>query len=478
MIRIFYILLISVLSCSAAEVPLDESLPYTDAAWFWTYNDYKLPIFNRNLSGKYITIGGEKFNHGICGHTCFSMVYNINDTAKGFQTLAGIEDKDDPRDIARKDTIVPTIIIVILADREEVFRREVKLGEPPVPVRVDLRGRSQLEIRAETGKGNTSHRFRPVFGNPLFITPNPTALKDALTKERQKRDTAFAVKIKYPSAPSWKNIRIEKIKWQGYENCYRVNNGRIEAIFTPECGGRILFFSGTDGNNLLLKNQSRNTAYDYLRGRTGDFAGGHFMRLLPRNYFTPAEPLLEHFPFEISFPSEGVISMRSQSSPVMLVSYEYRFEIKPGKAGIEISNVVTNTAPFARRLGVWSVTRLENTNLNSISMPAPEKIIQSVNEKGAADLKKQKETFFFRLNNKFSPDMLLEFICWSNPMKLLAEFNNGKKLEIRYSELEKNAGIIHVYAAKNLAELEGHGEISMMQPGESCVMKEEWMLID
>ena len=95
------------LGLCGGEITRSQDLPYTDASWFWTYDGYKQAQFNKNLSDNTISIGRQTYPEGICGHTNFSLVYNVNSQAEEFSCLIGVEDEDHPDDIARGDTITP-----------------------------------------------------------------------------------------------------------------------------------------------------------------------------------------------------------------------------------------------------------------------------------------------------------------------------------------------------------------------------------
>ena len=84
---------------SAAEVSLTE-LPATVSRAFWTWNGTGLPLVNRNLSGGTILIGGTRFPHGICGHTPFSNIYELNGSADSFSGLVDLSSTNTTSEIS------------------------------------------------------------------------------------------------------------------------------------------------------------------------------------------------------------------------------------------------------------------------------------------------------------------------------------------------------------------------------------------
>ena len=46
-------------------------------------------------------------------------------------------------------------------------------------------------------------------------------------------------------------VKIEKIAWQGWANCYRISNGEVEAVVTTDVGPRVMRFGFVGGQNLF-----------------------------------------------------------------------------------------------------------------------------------------------------------------------------------------------------------------------------------
>ena len=46
-------------------------------------------------------------------------------------------------------------------------------------------------------------------------------------------------------------VKVEKIEYKGWHNCYRVSNGEVELVVTGDVGPRIIRFGFVGGQNLL-----------------------------------------------------------------------------------------------------------------------------------------------------------------------------------------------------------------------------------
>ena len=208
---------------SAAEVSLTE-FPATVSRAFWTWNGTGLPLANRNLSGGTILIGGTRFPYGICGHTPFSNIYELNGSVDSFSAEIGVEATDHPKDPIQPGDPIPQVTFQFFADFREIFRKRCALGDSPFPVRFDLTGIRHFEIRAKASGGRTSHRCRTAIGNPVFHTAAPQRLKQVLREQAGWRMEP----VSYPAAPEWKNIRIEKIRYGNYSGAYRIRTASYE----------------------------------------------------------------------------------------------------------------------------------------------------------------------------------------------------------------------------------------------------------
>src|SRR5438067_8989288 len=67
-------------------------------------------------------------------------------------------------------------------------------------------------------------------------------------------------------------VKIEKVAYQGWPNCYRVSNGEVELIITSDIGPRIMRFAFAGGQNLFKE-------YPETLGKSGEkkwqLRGGH-----------------------------------------------------------------------------------------------------------------------------------------------------------------------------------------------------------
>ena len=73
-------------------------------------------------------------------------------------------------------------------------------------------------------------------------------------------------------------VKVEKIAWKGWPNCYRVTNGEVELIVTSDVGPRVMHYSLAGGRNVLKE-------FDGQLGKSGEkeyqLRGGHRLWVAP-----------------------------------------------------------------------------------------------------------------------------------------------------------------------------------------------------
>lgn len=433
------------LPLAAADLSLTE-VPATDARAFWTWNGISRPLRNRNLSGGTIRIGTREFAKGLCGHTPFSNIYRLDGLADEFRAEIGVEANDHEKDPILPGDPLPKVTFRFFADFREVFRRECALGESPVPVRLDLRGIRHFEIQAKASGGRTSHRCRTALGNPVFRTGDPERLIRHLNEQVFHPQGTFIT----PSAPNWKEIPIRNIRFRESASAFKIRNRTMELIVVPERGGRILHLSPPGGENLLAQERPCPRERERIRGGYPDGTSGHFLRPLPPPSLLPDDPVLETLPYSVEFPAEGTVLLRSGKSPVHDIAAEYRIQIHSDF--LIIDNTIRNTAPIARELGVWSLTRIDPSRLRVI------RITDGKNGKARtispAQLNPERE------------------ISVSGPVRMEAEFRDGTILVLR---AEKAAGV-KFFRSGTFLELEFLGFRQVLAPGGTVSLRERWEL--
>src|SRR5947207_1867819 len=98
-------------------------------------------------------------------------------------------------------------------------------------------------------------------------------------------------------------VKIEKTKYKGWENCYRVSNDEIELIVTGDVGPRIIRFGFVGGQNLFKEfaEQLGKSGEDKFQLRGGD-----------RVWKAPEDPVAtwapDNVPIEVRVTPTGLVA--------------------------------------------------------------------------------------------------------------------------------------------------------------------------
>jgi hypothetical protein len=138
-------------------------------------------------------------------------------------------------------------------------------------------------------------------------------------------------------------IKIEKISYAGWQNCYRIDNSIVEVIATSDVGPRIISFGFKGKENLFYENPAE-------LGKTGGDTwvayGGHRLwlspELLKRTYYP------DNFPVEVKTLSDGV-QLTSPLEKTTGIQKMIEIRVEANEPKVHVKHYITN-------LGMWPVT--------------------------------------------------------------------------------------------------------------------------
>jgi alpha-galactosidase len=162
------------------EVPLSAILNIRQAD-----NEHARPALDQNARNEPLRIANQEFAKGIGTEVDTRIAIDLGGTIR-FTALAGI-DNASPEDV--------TVLFEIFADGQSVWRREIRRGDAPRALDLDMRGRKQL-VLVTADLGNAYSRSlanwaeatllvegdqpnsvlpAPVVETPMILTPPPPA---------------------------------------------------------------------------------------------------------------------------------------------------------------------------------------------------------------------------------------------------------------------------------------------------------------
>ncbi|MCS6953465.1 MAG: hypothetical protein RMK57_15150 [Bryobacterales bacterium] len=145
-------------------------------------------------------------------------------------------------------------------------------------------------------------------------------------------------------------VRIEKISYQGWPNCYRVSNGEVELVVTGDVGPRILRYAFVGERNFFKE-------YPEMMGKSGEkqwmIRGGH------RLWRAPEDPkltyALDNDPVKIDVRGSVLIATQPVEA---LTGIEKQIEVRLAARGtaVEVVHRMRNTLRRPQEFAAWALT--------------------------------------------------------------------------------------------------------------------------
>jgi hypothetical protein len=147
---------------------------------------------------------------------------------------------------------------------------------------------------------------------------------------------------------------VEKIKWRGWENVYRIWNETVQIFVLADVGPRIIWYGFNDGENILHE-----AAPD--TGLTGGsefrLYGGHRLWVSPevdRTYFPDNKPVaVDEHGARVRFTAP-----LEDTAPGTNLQKELEIELGPTGSRVRLVHRVTNHDQAATELSAWAPTMM------------------------------------------------------------------------------------------------------------------------
>jgi len=148
------------------------------------------------------------------------------------------------------------------------------------------------------------------------------------------------------------DVKVEKVEYKGWRNCYRVSNGEVELIATSDVGPRVIRFGFVGGQNLFKEftEQLGKSGEDKFQLRGGD-----------RVWKAPEDPVAtwapDNVPVEISVTRNGLIA-RAPVEPLTHLRKEIEIRMADRGTDVTVVHRVTNESLFPLEYSAWALTMM------------------------------------------------------------------------------------------------------------------------
>ncbi len=147
-------------------------------------------------------------------------------------------------------------------------------------------------------------------------------------------------------------VRIEKIEYKGWPNCYRVSNGEVELVVTSDVGPRIMRYAFVGGQNLFKE-------YAEQLGKSGEkdyqLRGGHRLWVAPETLATSWA--LDNVPVHIEIRGD-VLEATEPVEPTTGLQKQIVVRMDATGTGVEVVHRLKNTTPWTLEYAPWAMSMM------------------------------------------------------------------------------------------------------------------------
>lgn len=148
------------------------------------------------------------------------------------------------------------------------------------------------------------------------------------------------------------DVKVDKIGYKGWRNCYRVSNNEVELIVTGDVGPRVIRFGFVGEQNLFKEftEQLGKSGEEKFQLRGGD-----------RVWKAPEDPVATWAPdnvaVEISITGSGLIA-RAPVEPLTHLRKEIEIRMAASGTDVEVIHRITNQSLFPLEYSAWALTMM------------------------------------------------------------------------------------------------------------------------
>ena len=278
-------------------------------------------------------------------------------------------------------------------------------------------------------------------------------------------------------------VRVEKIDYKGWPNCYRVTNGEIEAVVTGDVGPRIIRFGFVGGQNLFKE-------FSDQIGKKGEadfqLRGGHRLWKAPEDPVASWAP--DNVPVEITVTKNGLVALEPVE-PLTKLQKEIAIEMAETGTSVTVRHRLLNRGLFPLEYAPWALTMMAPGGMAITGFPPRGKHPQQLEATNPlvmwayTDLSdpRWKFTRKYMMLRQDPANAEPQKLGLFNPNTWVAYVLNG---EMFLKQTKADAALPHpdfgcsfeTFTNNEFLEIETLGPLSKVLPGGSATHVEHWSL--
>ena len=147
-------------------------------------------------------------------------------------------------------------------------------------------------------------------------------------------------------------MKVEKVEYKGWHNCYRVSNGEVEVIVTGDVGPRVIRYGFVGGQNFFKEyaEQMGGTGEEKFQLRGGD-----------RVWKAPEDPIAtwapDNVPVDVQVSATSLLA-RESVEPLTGLQKEIEVRMAASGTGVTVSHRIANHSLFTLEFAPWALTMM------------------------------------------------------------------------------------------------------------------------
>jgi hypothetical protein len=158
-------------------------------------------------------------------------------------------------------------------------------------------------------------------------------------------------------------VKVEKVEYKGWPNCYRVSNGEVELVVTSDVGPRVIRFGFVGGQNVFKE-------FPEQLGGKGEeqfqLRGGHRVWKAPEDPVATWAP--DNVPVQIEIRSDGLVA-REPVEPLTKLQKEIAVRMAPSGTQVEVLHRITNQSLFPLEFAAWAMSMMAQGGMAVTGFP-------------------------------------------------------------------------------------------------------------
>lgn len=278
-------------------------------------------------------------------------------------------------------------------------------------------------------------------------------------------------------------VRVEKVEYAGWRNCYRISNASVELLVTGDVGPRVLYYRFVGGPNLFKE-------FPEQSGRSGEATfqarGGHRLWKAPEDLATTWAA--DNYEVEIQTHSDGLTAI----APVEAVSglqKQISIRLAMSESDVTLTHRITNCSTRDQVFAPWTLTVMAPGGVAVAGFPARAEYPENLQPTNPivlwayTDLSDAR----WRLMRKYvslrqdSSRLTPQKIGLFNERTWACYLLNGEMF-LKYADADVSANYpdfgcsLEMFTNHEFLELESLGPMRTLRPGEWLQHVERWSL--